>query len=75
MGQDLVDQSGDLVRLIKSYEKEGPQLRYERERDENDLIFDSFLKCLMLCHEARPIFLGTNEIIYESFSKNEEVAL
>ena len=29
----------------------------------------------MLCHEARPIFLGTNEIIYESFSKNEEVAL
>jgi phospholipid-translocating ATPase len=28
----------------------------------------------MLCHEARPVF-GADSITYESFSKNEEIAL
>jgi len=31
------------------------------------------MKCLILCHEARPVYgLDTT---YESFSKNEEIAL
>lgn len=29
---------------------------------------------MMLCHEGRPVF-GKDTITYESFSKNEEIAL
>lgn len=32
------------------------------------------MKCLMLCHEARPVYTA-DDIAYESFSKNEEIAL
>jgi hypothetical protein len=30
---------------------------------------------MLLCHEARPVYLASKDTLYESFSKNEEVAL
>lgn len=42
--------------------------------NENSLLYDSLMKCLMLCHEARPVY-SAEDITYESFSKNEEIAL
>lgn len=52
-----------------------PQSHYQRSKDEHHLIYDSFLKCLILCHEARPVYTNTDVIEYESYSKIEEVAL
>ena len=40
----------------------------------NSLVYDTFMKCIILCHEARPVFFA-NKICYESFSKTEEVTL
>lgn len=40
----------------------------------NPIYYDSFMKCMILCHQARPTYYAS-EIIYESFSKTEEVAL
>ncbi|CAD8103907.1 unnamed protein product [Paramecium primaurelia] len=64
----------EFMQLVNQLRNSSPQQEYLQTKDINTLYYDAFLKCLMLCHEARPVF-GSDSISYESFSKNEEISL
>ncbi|CAD8200084.1 unnamed protein product [Paramecium octaurelia] len=64
----------EFIQLVNQLKASSPQKEYLSTDDINTLYYDAFLKCLMLCHEARPVF-GADSITYESFSKNEEISL
>ncbi|CAD8179034.1 unnamed protein product [Paramecium octaurelia] len=64
----------EFMQLVNQLKNSSPQNEYMQSKDINTLYYDAFLKCLMLCHEARPVF-GADSITYESFSKNEEISL
>ncbi|CAD8190865.1 unnamed protein product [Paramecium octaurelia] len=64
----------EFMQLVNQLKYSSPQKEYLQTKDINTLYYDAFLKCLMLCHEARPVF-GADSITYESFSKNEEISL
>ncbi|CAD8077107.1 unnamed protein product [Paramecium sonneborni] len=72
--QSLMNNNNDeFLQMINQYKQKSPQLEYAELQNENALYYDCFMKCLILCHEARPVYL--NDVQYESFSKNEEIAL
>ncbi|CAD8135801.1 unnamed protein product [Paramecium octaurelia] len=72
--QSLMNNNNDeFLQMINQYKHKSPQLEYAELQNENALYYDCFMKCLILCHEARPVYL--NDVQYESFSKNEEIAL